>query len=173
MEQIIKKQVNTYELFIPGMVLLLCLVFMRLFTFTIQMFNIELPFRIMLALGIIFGLVFPLVIIIIGFHEGNILTSFLVSFVIFGILTPLIDSVLVGYSLITNQVIILFYLLGGIGFGIVAIGATRVHANKLQAFMIMLAGIVIILINAPNYIRVIPFVITGDTTYIAGYLDLA
>lgn len=137
------------------------------------MIDIDLPFRVMLALAIIFGLVFPLAIIFTGFREISMLTSFLIPFIIFGIVTPVLDSALLGYSFITNPDIIQFYLLGGVGFGIAGIGANRIKANWSQTVFLLLIGVIVILLNAPNYIRVIPFIITGDTSYIAGYLDLA
>lgn len=171
MEHGIKIREINRDVILPGVVLLICFIFMRIVTAVLQMAHIDIPFRIMLVLAVSFGLVIPLSVIIAGLRDTSIPVAFLIPFVIFGIITPLIDSVFLGYSIMANPEIILFYLGGGLGFGIVGIGASRIATHRSYAILVIITGIFIILMNAPNYMRVIPFVITGDPAYIAGYLD--
>ncbi len=127
-------------------------------------------FRLLLGIAILFAILFPVFILLEGFRYSSILAGFFIPLVLYTLMFPLFGSLVYHSNMFLDPSIVIPAITGGIGFGLIGLGAYHSRHGILKAFALVTAGLTIIFLSAPAILSVFLFVITGNFTSFPAFL---
>jgi hypothetical protein len=135
-------------------------------------YNEALPFfRIMLGIAILFAILVPVFILLEGFRYSSIMAGFFIPLLLYALMFPLFNSLVRHINLFLDPAIILPALIGGIGFGLIGLGAYHMRSGVSRTFALVTAGLTIIFLSSPMILAVFLFVLTGNLTSFPAFLS--
>lgn len=127
-------------------------------------------FRFIMGAAIIFAILVPVFILIEGFRYSSILAGFFTPLLLYSVMYPLFNSLLYHINLFLHPATILPALIGGLGFGLIGLGAYHMRGGLARSFALVTAGLTIIFLSTPMILAVFLYVVTGDFTRIPGFI---
>jgi len=121
-------------------------------------------FRLVMGIAVLFAILFPVFILLEGFRYSSILAGFFIPLVLYTLMFPLFNSLVSRINLFLDPMVIIPALIGGIGFGLIGLGAYHSRRGILKTFALVTAGLTIIFLSSPMILGVLLFVITGNVT---------
>jgi hypothetical protein len=150
------------EIVVVGILLIISTLMIRIIVSTVQIFQITVPFRVMIGLNILFNFIFPVVLVWVGFQRTAPLLSFAVPFIAVGVLGAVADSLWLGHiDLLLYLPYMISSLIAGLGFGIIGVGASQYRSQRVIALSLLIIGFIILVANAPNLIIYVIYVLSG------------
>jgi hypothetical protein len=128
-------------------------------------------FRIIKGLAILFAILVPVFILLEGFRYSSIMTGFIIPLLLYTLMFPLFNSLVYHVNLFFNPAIIIPALIGGIGFGLIGLGAYHLRSGVSKTFALVTAGLTIIFLSSPMVLAVFLYVLTGNLMSITGFLS--
>jgi hypothetical protein len=119
-------------------------------------------FRLVMGIAILFAILFPVFILLEGFRYSSILAGFFIPLVLYTLMFPLFNSLVSRMNLFLDPMVIIPAFIGGIGFGLIGLGAYHSRRGILRTFALVTAGLTIIFLSSPTILSVFLFVITGN-----------
>jgi len=133
--------------------------------------NESLPyFRVIMGAAILFAILVPVFILIEGFRYSSIMAGFFIPLVLYAMMFPLFNSLLYHINMFFNPAVIVPALIGGIGFGLIGLGAYHMRTGVSRTFALVTAGLTIIFLSSPMVLAVFLYVLTGNLLTIPGLL---
>jgi hypothetical protein len=134
--------------------------------------NETLPlFRLIMGIAILFAILVPVFILIEGFRYSSIMAGFFIPLLLYSLMFPLFNSLIYHINLFLNPVIIVPAIIGGIGFGLIGLGAYHMRTGVSKTFALVTAGLTIIFLSSPMVLAVFLYVLTGNLMSIPGFLS--
>ncbi len=134
--------------------------------------NEALPqFRIVMGIAILFAILVPVFILLEGFRYGSILAGFFIPLLLYALMFPLFNSLIYHINMFLNPSVIIPGIIGGIGFGLIGLGAYHLRHGISKTFALVTAGITIIFLSTPMVLAVFLYVLTGNLLTIPGFLS--
>jgi len=128
-------------------------------------YNEALPlFRLLQGIAILFAILVPVFILLEGFRYSSITAGFFVPLALYALMFPLFNSLLYHLNLFLDPTVIVPALIGGLGFGLIGLGAYHMRNGISKTFALVTAGITIIFLSSPMILGVFLFVLTGNLT---------
>jgi hypothetical protein len=127
-------------------------------------------FRIVQGAAIIFAILVPVFILLEGFRYSSITAGFFIPLLLYTLMFPLFNSLIYHLNLFLNPAVIIPAIIGGIGFGLIGLGAYHMRNGLSKTFALVTAGITIIFLSSPMVLAVFLYVLTGNLMSIPGFL---
>jgi hypothetical protein len=127
-------------------------------------FEIPMFFRFLQGMAILFAIMVPVFVLLEGFQHLSITDGFFIPMVLYTFMFGLFNSLIRHTVLFLNPAVIIPALAGGIGFGLVGLGAYHLRRDVKKSFATVTAGITIIFLSTPMVLAVFVYVFTGDLT---------
>lgn len=127
-------------------------------------------FRILMGVAVLFAVLVPVFILLEGFRYGSIMAGFFVPLLLYTLMFPLFNSLIYHLNLFLNPAVIIPALIGGIGFGLIGLGAYHLRNRVSTTFALLTAGLTIIFLSSPMVLAVFLYVLTGNLMSIPGFL---
>lgn len=127
--------------------------------------EIALVFRFLQGVAILFAIMVPVFVLLDGFQHLSITDGFFIPMALYTFMFVLFNSLIEATLLFLDPMILLQALAGGIGFGLVGLGAYHISRNIPKSFVAVTAGITIIFLSTPA-------VLTGFFVITANFLPL-
>jgi len=125
-------------------------------------FDIPLVFRFLQGVAILFAVMVPVFILLEGFQHLSITDGFFIPLALYTFMFALFNS-LIHYTFeFLNPAVILPAIAGGIGFGLVGLGAYYLPRNLKRSFGYVTTGITVIFLSSPMVLAGFLFILTGD-----------
>jgi hypothetical protein len=128
-------------------------------------------FRIMMGAAIIFAILIPVFILLEGFRYSSILAGFFVPLLLYSLMYPLFNSLIYHVNLFFTPAVIVPALIGGLGFGLIGLGAYHMRGGVSRTFALVTAGLTIIFLSSPMVLAMFLYVLTGDLMTIPGFIS--
>jgi len=119
-------------------------------------------FRFMQGIAILFAILVPVFIVLEGFQYTTITAGFFVPLALYAFVFPLFNSLIRHLNLFLDPAIIIPAIIGGIGFGLIGLGAYHLKNDVTKTFALVTAGITIIFLSSPMILAGFFYVLTGD-----------
>jgi len=126
-------------------------------------------FRLMMGAAILFAILVPVFILLEGFRYSSIMAAFFMPLLLYALMFSLFNSLISHINLFFSPVIIIPAIIGGIGFGLIGLGAYHLRGGVGKTFALV-AGLTIIFLSSPMVLAGFLFVLTGDLMSIPGFL---
>lgn len=120
------------------------------------------PFRIMMALDIVFVVLIPFLIVFISADMMKTTTSFFLPLINIGIVFPICDVFFLDLALLLTPEYFIPFLIGGFGFGLIGLAGNKYHGDFKKSMIFFTIGMMIIVMNFVNFIPITYYVLTGD-----------
>jgi hypothetical protein len=127
-------------------------------------------FRIMMGAAIVFAILVPVFILIEGFRYSSIMAGFFIPLLLYTMMYPLFNSLIYHLNMFFNPAVIITAIIGGLGFGLIGLGAYHMRSGISRTFALVTAGITIIFLSSPMVLAVFLYVLTGDLMTIPGFI---
>ncbi len=128
----------------------------------IEGFEITMFFRFLLGVAVIFAIMVPVFVLLDGFQTLSITDGFFIPLGLYTFMFALFNS-LISYSFqFLNPGVLLPAVAGGIGFGLVGLGAYHLPRDLTKSFAAVTCGITIIFLSSPMILAGFFFILTGD-----------
>jgi len=127
-------------------------------------------FRIMMGGAILFAILVPVFILIEGFRYSSIMAGFFIPLVLYSLMFPLFNSLIYHLNMFLNPTVIIPAIIGGIGFGLIGLGAYHMRSGVSKTFALVTAGLTIIFLSSPMVLAIFLYVLTGNLLTIPGFL---
>lgn len=127
-------------------------------------------FRLMMGVAVLFAILVPVFILIEGLRYSSIMAGFFIPLLLYTMMFPLFSSLIAHVNLFLSPAVILPAVIGGIGFGLIGLGAYHMRTGVPKTFALVTAGITIIFLSSPMVLAVFLYVLTGDLLTIPGFL---
>jgi hypothetical protein len=137
----------------------------------LDVFEIPLFFRFLQGLAIIFAIMVPVFVLLEGFQHLSITDGFCIPLAIYTVMFALFNSLIHHTDLFLDPTIILPALAGGIGFGLVGLGAYHLRRSVPKSFALVTTGITIIFLSTPMVLAGFLFVFTGDLSSVPAMIQ--
>jgi hypothetical protein len=128
----------------------------------LEVYEVPPLFRVMQGIAILFAILVPVFIVLEGFQYTTITAGFFVPLVLYAFMFPLFNSLIRHLNLFLDPAIIIPAIIGGIGFGLIGLGAYHLKNNVSKTFALVTAGITIIFLSSPMIFAAFLYVLTGD-----------
>jgi hypothetical protein len=128
-------------------------------------------FRFLMGAAIVFAILVPVFILLEGFRYSSILAGFFIPLLLYAMMFPLFNSLIYHLNMFLNPAIIIPAIIGGIGFGLIGLGAYHLRTGISTTFALVTAGITIIFLSSPMVLAVFLYVLTGDLMTIPGFIS--
>lgn len=125
-------------------------------------FEISLFFQFLQGIAILFAIMVPVFVLLDGFQDLSIQDGFFIPLVLYTFMFALFNSLIRNTLLFFDPTIILPAIAGGIGFGLVGLGAYHLPRNPTKSFAAVTAGITIIFLSTPVILTGLLYAFTGD-----------
>lgn len=125
-------------------------------------FEVPVFFRFLQGMAILFAVMVPVFVLLEGFQHLSITDGFFIPLVLYTFMFALFNSLIRHTMLFLTPAVILPAIAGGIGFGLVGLGAYHLPRNIGKSFAAVTAGITIIFLSTPMVLAVFLYVFTGD-----------
>jgi hypothetical protein len=133
--------------------------------------NEAMPFRIIMGMAILFAILVPVFILLEGFRYSSIMTGFFIPLLLYTMMFPLFNSLIYQINMFLNPAVMIPAIIGGIGFGLIGLGAYHMRSGVSKTFGLVTAGLTIIFLSSPMVLAVFLYVLTGDLMSIPGFLN--
>jgi hypothetical protein len=127
-------------------------------------------FRLVMGIAVLFAILFPVFILLEGFRYSSIMAGFFIPLVLYTLMFPLFNSLIYHINLFLDPTIILPAIIGGIGFGLIGLGAYHLRSGVSKTFALVTAGLTIIFLSSPMVLAIFLFVLTGNLTSFPAFL---
>lgn len=127
-------------------------------------------FRLLLGIATLFAVLFPVFILLEGFRYSSILAGFFMPLVLYTLMFPLFGSLVYHINMFLDPSIVIPAITGGIGFGLIGLGAYHSRHGIIKAFALVTAGLTIIFLSSPAILSAFLFAITGNFTSFPAFL---
>ena len=127
-------------------------------------------FRIIMGMAILFAILVPVFILLEGFRYSSIMAGFFIPLLLYTMMFPLFNSLIYHINMFLNPAVIIPAIIGGIGFGLIGLGAYHMRSGLSKTFGRVTAGLTIIFLSSPMVLAVFLYVLTGDLMSIPGFL---
>jgi hypothetical protein len=127
-------------------------------------------FRILMGVAVLFAILIPVFILLEGFRYGSIMAGFFVPLLLYTLMFPLFNSLIYHLNLFLNPAVIIPAIIGGIGFGLIGLGAYHLRSGVSKTFALVTAGLTIIFLSSPMVLVEFLYVLTGNLMSIPGFL---
>lgn len=121
-------------------------------------------FRFMMGVAILFAVLVPVYILLDGFRSGSIRAAFFVPLLLYALMYPLFNSLIYHSNLFLDPAIIIPAIIGGIGFGLIGLGAYHLRSGVVKTFALVTAGLIIVFLSSPMVLAMFLYVLTGNLT---------
>jgi len=126
-------------------------------------YNETLPlFRILQGAAILFAILVPVFILLEGLRYSSIMAGFFIPLALYALMFPLFNSLIHHLNMFLDPTVILPALIGGLGFGLIGLGAYHMRNGVSKTFALVTAGVTIIFLSSPMILGVFLFVLTGN-----------
>jgi len=125
-------------------------------------FQITLFFRFLQGAAILFAIMVPAFVLLDGLQNLSIQDGFIIPMILYTFMFVLFNSLIKATLLFLDPGVILPALAGGIGFGLVGLGAYHLQRNIPKSFACVTGGITIIFLSTPMDLAGFLYVFTGD-----------
>jgi len=132
----------------------------------INQFHFPLFFRFLQGVAILFAIMVPVFVLLDGFQNLSITDGFFIPLALYTFMFALFNSLIQHAVLFFNPSILVPAIAGGIGFGLVGLGAYHLSRDVPRSFVAVTAGITIIFLSTPMILAGFLYVFTGDLTTI-------
>lgn len=119
-------------------------------------------FRFLQGITIIFAILLPVFIVLEGFQYSSITAGFFIPLVLYAFMFSLFNSLTRHLNLFLDPSVLVPAVIGGIGFGLIGLGAYHLKKNAFKTFALVTAGITIIFLSSPMILAGFLFVLMGD-----------
>jgi len=125
--------------------------------------GIEVPLllRFVQGIAIIFAILVPVFIVLEGFQYMAITDCFFVPLVLYACMFALFNSAVYHLNLFLDPATLVPAVIGGVGFGLIGLGAYHMRNNIPRTFAMATAGITIIFLSSPTVLTAFLYVATG------------
>jgi hypothetical protein len=126
--------------------------------------GVEVPlfFRFLQGIAILFAVMVPVFVLLEGFQHLSITDGFFIPLGLYTFMFALFNS-LIHYSFrFLDPAVILPAIAGGIGFGLVGLGAYHLRRNVTKSFAFVTTGVTIIFLSSPMILAGFLYIFTGD-----------
>jgi hypothetical protein len=124
--------------------------------------EVSLFFRFLQGVAILFAILVPVFILLEGFQYLSISDGFFIPLILYAFMFALFNSLIQHTVLFLDPAVIVPAIAGGIGFGLVGLGAYHLPRNAGKSFAVVTAGITIIFLSTPMVLAGFLFILTGD-----------
>jgi len=128
-------------------------------------------FRLMMGIAILFAILVPVFILLEGFRYSSIMAGFFIPLLLYALMFSLFNSLIYHINLFLTPMIIIPAIIGGIGFGLIGLGAYHLRTGVSKTFAMVTAGITIIFLSSPMVLAVFMYVLTGNLISIPALLS--
>ncbi len=128
----------------------------------INEFEVSLFFRFLQGAAILFAVMVPVFVLLEGFQHLSITDGFFIPMVLYTFMFALFNSLIHYTFLFLDPAVLIPAITGGIGFGLVGLGAYHLPRNVRKSFATVTAGITIIFLSSPMVLAGFLFILTGD-----------
>jgi hypothetical protein len=125
-------------------------------------FEIPLVFRFLQGAAIIFAVIIPVFVLLDGFQYISITDGFLIPLGLYTFMFCFFNSLIRHDLLFLDPWTLLPAIAGGIGFGLVGLGAFFLQRNLTRSFAYVTTGITIIFLSTPMALSIFLYLVTGD-----------
>ncbi|NMB78575.1 MAG: hypothetical protein GYA23_05715 [Methanomicrobiales archaeon] len=132
----------------------------------IEGFETSLVFRFLQGVTILFAIMVPVFILLDGFQHLSIQDGFFIPLLLYTFMFTLFNSLIHHTVVFLEPAMILPAIAGGIGFGLVGLGAYHLPRDATKSFAVVTAGITIIFLSTPMILAGLFYVFTGDLSAI-------
>jgi hypothetical protein len=148
---------------IMGAVVFLQSLLIAWFLFVIlDKFEVHMFFRFLQGAAILFAIMVPVFVLLEGFQHFSITDGFFIPLALYTFMFALFNSLIRNTVLFLDPIILLPAIAGGIGFGLVGLGAYHLPRNVTKSFAFVTTGITIIFLSSPMILAGFLFVFTGN-----------
>lgn len=134
--------------------------------------GIDITFRVMMGLQVLFAYVIPVILVIIGFRSPNKFLSFMIPFLSVGVIYPLLDALWLNYIyLVFYPLYIVPKIVTGAILGLIGIGSSYMKESKIISISVIIIGIALLIVSKKNVVNIVYYVITGDISTIGWLLQ--
>jgi hypothetical protein len=119
-------------------------------------------FRFLQGVAILFAIMVPVFVLLEGFQHLSITDGFFIPLALYAIMFALFNSLIQHAVLFLDPSILIPAIAGGIGFGLIGLGAYHLPRDPTKSFAVVTAGITIIFLSTPMILAVFLYVFTGD-----------
>jgi hypothetical protein len=159
------------EVVVIGVVFLQSLLIAWFLFLLVGAYDEGLPFfRIMMGIAILFAILVPVFILIEGFRYSSIMAGFFIPLLLYTLMFPLFNSLIYHLNLFLSPAIIIPAIIGGIGFGLIGLGAYHLRSGVSRTFALVTSGLTIIFLSSPMVLAVFLYVLTGNLMSIPALL---
>ena len=134
-------------------------------------FELPLFFRFLQGVAILFAVMVPVFVLLDGFQHISLTDGFFMPLALYTFMFCLFNSLIRHTLLFFNPWVILPAIAGGIGFGLVGIGAYFLQRNITKSFAYVTTGITIIFLSTPMVLAVFIYVFTGDLSSVPAMIQ--
>jgi hypothetical protein len=131
-------------------------------------FQASLFFRFLQGVAILFAIMVPVFVLLDGFQHLSIQDGFFIPLGLYTCMFILFNSLIYHTVLLLDPAVLLPAVAGGIGFGLVGLGAYHLPRNATKSFAVVTAGITIIFLSTPMILAGFFYILTGDLAALPG-----
>lgn len=136
-------------------------------------YEVPIFFRFLQGIAILFAVMVPVFVLLQGFQHLSITDGFFIPLALYTFMFALFNSAIQHADLFLDPAILVPAVAGGIGFGLVGLGAYHLPRDPTKSFAVVTAGITIIFLNTPMVLAMFLYVFTGDLSALpAMFADL-
>ena len=125
-------------------------------------FETTLLFRFLQGVAILFAVIVPVYVLLDGCQDLSITDGFFIPLALYVVMFPLFNSLIQHAVLFLDPGILIPGLAGGLGFGLIGLGAYHFPRDLIKSFAVVTAGITIIFISTPMVLAGFLYVLTGN-----------
>jgi hypothetical protein len=135
--------------------------------------EVEVPllFRFMQGIAILFAILVPVFVVLEGFQYMSITDGFFVPLVLYAFMFTTFNSLIRHVNLFMDPAIFMPGIIGGIGFGLIGLGAYHMRNNIPKTFALVTAGITIIFLSSPMILAGFLYALTGNLPSFPAFLS--
>ena len=122
--------------------------------------------RFLQGVAILFAILVPVFVLLEGFQHLSITDGFFIPMALYAFMFALFNSLIQHSVQFLDPTILVPAIAGGIGFGLVGLGAYHLSRDITKSFAVVTAGITIIFLSTPMILAVFLYVFTGDLSSI-------
>ena len=122
--------------------------------------------RFLQGVAILFAILVPVFVLLEGFQHLSITDGFFIPLAMYAFMFALFNSLIQHSTQFLDPAIFVPAISGGIGFGLVGIGAYHLSRDITRSFAVVTAGITIIFLSTPMILAGFLYVFTGDLSSI-------
>ncbi|HVN73274.1 MAG TPA: hypothetical protein VMT44_01630 [Methanoregula sp.] len=150
------------DLVMVGVVFLQSLLISWFLFLLLQAAEVTTFFRFIEGLAILFAVLVPVFIILEGFRDTSITTGFFAPFVLYAFMFPFFNSLVSHLNEFLNPSVIIPALVGGLGFGLIGLGAYNLEREPSRTFALVTVGITVLFLSSPAVLAGFLYVFTGN-----------